>query len=232
MKNKIVKNDTDKMLEKLGDKNLKRKRGELWHVRQMNIDKLVHSYLMLGSITYALRINGYDALEKLGYKRPKYDRMAKVEFDSKVSDFSKRLRTKLIELGFKADMERKDYNVQNAETKHVPWATVYTNVPATVYYKAYKAVEHAKKSLEIEHNRGIEMDEFEKIDPLSVRTGDVLLSTKINKAAAFPAFVQDITDAFADFRDAFEQGSEEHFEYFKGRTTKRYKTYLANKGDA
>ncbi len=229
--NKIVSNDTDRMIAELTNKNLKKTRGELYHVRKMDTDKLIHKYLLLGTIKYVLRINGYDALKKLGYERPKYDGQAKKEFDAKVELFARELKTKLIELGFKADRELKNYNVQNTDTSHVPRCTVYTNLPATVYYKAMKAVTYAEATMNIEHDRSIEMDEYERFDPLSNRLGQVVFAEKTNRAASFIAGNNAIREAFAEFREAREPRAEEEFEYFKNRATNKYKTYLANGGE-
>jgi hypothetical protein len=228
---KIVKSDEDKLIRELEEKNLKKNRGELYHVWKMNIDKLVHKYLMIGKVTYLLRINGYDALSSLGYDRPKYDSVAKIEFDKKVSEFARALKSKLVELGFKADRENKNYNVQNTETDHVPKCTVYTNLPSTVYYKAMRAVKHAEDTMRIEHDRSIELDEYERFDPLSARLGRVLLSEKANRAEVFADGNSGIREAFADFRNAREDSSNEEFEYFKNRTTKKYKEYIENKKD-
>ena len=226
MNEKIINNNKDKRIAELTAKNLKKNRGELYHVRQMNIQKIVNKYLHLGTVTYAQRINSYDALELLGYGFPKYDGQAKVEFVGKAIRFSVLLQETLVELGFKADRTSRNYNVKNTDTKHVAKVTVYTNVPATVYFKAIEAITHAEKSMNIDHSRGIEMDVFEKKYPGHYRNGEVFRADVHNAGKKLVKINNTPRESFIDFTEEYEPDEEKVFEYFKDRTTKKYRRFL------
>lgn len=226
MENKIIYCNRDKILAELTAKNLKKNRGELYHVRQMNTSRLVKKYLRLGTVTYAQRINAYDALESIGYKTPKYDGQAIVEFKKKGVFFARELQLVLIELGFKADRLFRDNGVKNTETEHYPRATVYTNVPPTVYFKAARALIYAQAALNSDHTKSIEMDVFEKEYPVHYRNGEVVLADthntgkKLNKISVTPE------ESFSTFVKEYEVDEEKVFEYFKDRTTKKYRRFL------
>ncbi len=230
MKKKITASAQDKLIAELTAKNMRKNRGELYHVRLMNTEKLVLEYLLLGTITYTQRINCYDALRLLGYTTPKYDGRARVEFGFNVSSFASILKEKLTELGFKADREKRQRSLKNLKSVHTAKATVYTNVPPTVYYKARKAMDHAENTMRANHSRSIEMDVFEKNFSLDYRNGEVVLAkvhnagSKLEKANISPK------EAFSTFVKNYEPSKEEVFEFFKDRSTEKYKRFMKKGG--
>lgn len=226
MSNKTTEKTTDEMIAELNDKNLRDKRGELYHVRQMKIPSMVEKYLLLGTVTYVQRINSYDIFESLGYSFPKYDEQAKIEFFGKAKKFSVLLQKTLVELGFKADRTSRNYNVQNTETKHVAKVTVYTNVPSTVYYKAMESIANAEKSMNIDHSRSIEMDKFEKKFPVHYRNGEVFRADVHNAGKKLVKINSTPRESFIDFSEGYEPDEEKVFEYFKDKTTKKYERFL------
>ena len=226
MKRKIINSEQDAMIAELTAKNLKKNRGELYHVRQMNIPKIVAKYLHLGTVTYAQRVNSYDALESLGYGFPKYDGQAKAEFVGKAIRFSVLLQETLVELGFKADRTSRNYNVKNTDTKHDKKVTVYTNLPSTVYYKAMKSIAHAEDSMNLDHTRSIEMDQFEKKFPVHYRNGEVFLADTHQAGKKLIKINNTPKESFVAFAEEYEPDEEKVFEYFKDRTTKKYRRFL------
>ncbi len=226
MKKKISSTKRAEEMAAMRTKNMYKNRGELWHVRTMDMDRLVDEYLMLGEVRYAMRINGYDALEKLGYSRPKYDQAAKSEFDAKVHQFANILKRTLIELGFKADKREKSHSVQNTHTKHVKGCTVYTNLPSAVFYKAMEAAIKAEETMKIVHDKGIEMNEYERFRPAPYRSGQVVLSSKMNSGVKLVKNNEGLRDAFAKFVEVHEPTEQDEFEYFKTRSTDKYKNFL------
>lgn len=226
MSAKIEKSKEDKIIAELTAKNLKKNRGELYHVRQMDVPKLVNKYLSLGTVTYTQRINAYDALESLGYKIPKYDGQAIVEFKGKGVVFAKALQSVLIELGFKADRSFRNQGVKNTETEHTPRATVYTNIPPTVYFKAAKALMHAKKALNSDHSASIEMDVFEKKFSTHYRNGEIVLADTHNTGKKLNKISNAPEESFSTFLKEYEVDEEEVFRYFKDRTTDKYRIFL------
>ena len=226
MSTKIEKSKEDKIIAELTAKNLKKNRGELYHVRQMDVPKLVNKYLSLGTVTYTQRINAYDALESLGYKIPKYDGQAIVEFKRQGSVFAKMLKLTLIELGFKADRSFRNKGIKNTSTEHAPRATVYTNIPPTVYFKAAKALVYAKKALGSDHTKSIEMDVFEKEFSIHYRNGEIVLADTHNAGKKLNKISKTPEDSFSTFIKEYEVDEERVFEYFKDRTTKKYRRFL------
>ena len=226
MKNKIKASEQDKIMAELNAKNLRKNRGELYHVRQMDTKALMIEYLLLGTVTYTQRINCFDALNLLGYKMPKYDGRARVEFVHEVARFTSLLKDKLIELGFKADREKRPRSLKEPMIMHDRKATVYTNVPATVYYKARKAMTHAENTMNANHTGSIEMDVFEKNFPLDYRNGEVVLAKVHNSGKKLEKANVSPKEAFSVFTKNYEPRKEDVFEFFKDRTTKKYRRFL------
>ncbi len=103
-------------------------------------------------------------------------------------------------------------------------------MPPTVYYKARKAMDHAENTMRANHSRSIEMDVFEKNFSLDYRNGEVVLAkvhnagSKLEKANISPK------EAFSTFVKNYEPSKEEVFEFFKDRSTEKYKRFMKKGG--